>query len=99
MAKDLAKAGAEKELHDEPNLEINPNVNLSGAQLLNMTQALAYRGICEIKKMYRERSRTAQTIAITWHAAQKLSSKYPDEAAVWGSTRHRDFSKSYRTFM
>ena len=65
MAKDLAKAGAEKELHDEPNLEINPNVNLSGAQLLNMTQALAYQGICEIKKTYRERSRTARTIAIT----------------------------------
>ena len=58
-AKDLAKAGAEKELHDKPNLEINPNFNLCGAQLRNMTQALAYWGICEIKKMYRERSQTA----------------------------------------
>ena len=50
MAKDLAKAGAEKELHNKPNLEINPNFNLSGAQLMNMTQALAYRGICKIKR-------------------------------------------------
>ena len=58
VARSLAKTGAEKELYDEPNLEINPNFNLSGAQLMNMTQVLAYKGICKIKKGHRERTRT-----------------------------------------
>ena len=49
-AKNLAEQGASKELYDEPNLEINPNFNLTGAQLDTMTQSLAYRGICERKK-------------------------------------------------
>jgi len=48
-AKNLAKIGANKELYDEPQIEINPNFNLTGAQLASMTQALAYKGICETK--------------------------------------------------
>ena len=48
-AKNLAKIGANKELYDEPQIEINPNFNLTGAQLESMTQALAYKGICESK--------------------------------------------------
>ena len=48
-AKNLVKAGANKELYDEPQIEINLNFNLTGAQLASMTQALAYKGICETK--------------------------------------------------
>ena len=65
VAKNLAKTGAKKELYDKLNLEINPNFNLSGVQLMNMTQALAYRRICKIKKKYCERSRMTRTITIT----------------------------------
>ena len=48
-AKNLAKKGAEKDLPDEPHIDINPKFNLTGAQIANMTQAQAYKGICETK--------------------------------------------------
>ena len=38
-------------------------------------------------------------LAITRHTAQELSGKYPNEATVWNSTCHQDFSKTYRTFI
>ena len=97
-AKNLAKIGANKELYDEPQIEINLNFNLTGAQLESMTQALAYKGICE-SKTPRNRRRTAQMLAITRHAVQDTTGNYPDDSAVWKSTRHRDFSKTYRSFI
>ena len=97
-AKNLAVEGAEKELYDEPDLEINPKFNLTGAQLTCMTQALAYRGICEMK-VIRNGQRMSQMLAITRHAINDITGYYPDISKVWKATRHRDFSKTYRTFI
>lgn len=38
----LTKEGAEKDLFNKPNLEINPKFNLTGAQLSELTQALTF---------------------------------------------------------
>ena len=41
--------GAPKSIPDELDLNINSKLNLTGAQLLQLSQALAYEGICEQK--------------------------------------------------
>lgn len=46
----LAKEGAEKEIQDNLPLEIPKEFDLQGAKLSTLTQAIAYRGIREIKK-------------------------------------------------
>jgi len=97
-AKNLAKQGATKELYDEPNLEIHPNFDLTGAQLTAMSQSLAYKGICERKKQ-KARQGTTCNLAITRHAVKEITGHFPDDRDVWKSTRHRDFSKTYRTFI
>jgi len=43
----LAKEGTYKETYDEPDLSIEPKFDLAGAQLSEISQALAYEGICE----------------------------------------------------
>jgi hypothetical protein len=48
-AKSLATEGTEKELYDEPYLDIDPKFNPTGAQLASMTQAIAYKEICKTK--------------------------------------------------
>ena len=45
----LAKKGTTKTIQDEPDLNIDPKFNLTGAQLSELTQALAYTGICKQK--------------------------------------------------
>jgi hypothetical protein len=90
-AKNLATEGAAKALYDEPNLEINPNFNLTRAQLTNMTQALTYKGICKTKATHH----TTQMLAITRHATQETSRFYPDSNEVWKATQHKDFNKPF----
>jgi len=97
-AKSLALQGATKEAFDEPNLNIHPNFNLTGAQLVSMTQSLAYKGICEMK-LPRDRRGTTQMLAITRHAVKALTGNFPDDQQVWRSTRHQDFSKMFCTFL
>jgi hypothetical protein len=63
-AKNLAEIRASKELYDEPDIDINPNFNLTGAQLAHMIQALAYKGIREMKTPH-DRQKTTQMLAIT----------------------------------
>ena len=47
----LAKEGAAKIMPDELDLNIDPKLNLTGAKLLELSQALAYEGICEQKHL------------------------------------------------
>ena len=51
----LAKEGATKTIPDEPDLNIDPKFNLTGAQLSELTQALAYNGICKHKSLKSKR--------------------------------------------
>jgi hypothetical protein len=97
-AKDLARRGATKEAYDEPNLDVHPSFNLIGAQLATLTQSLAYKGVCESKGKVNRRG-TAQMLAITRHAVKERTGTFPDDGVVWKSTRHRDFSKVFRTFI
>jgi hypothetical protein len=97
-AKELAARGTEKSIYDEPFLEINPKFNLTRAQLASMTQALAYKEICEAK-IPRARQKTTQMLAITRYAVMDITSVYPDDNEVWKVTWHQDFSKAYCTII
>jgi hypothetical protein len=97
-AKKLAKQGTAKDVYDEPDPEIHPSFNLTGAQLVTMTQSLAYKGICELKNLKCRRG-TTRMLAITRHAVKEQTGTFPDDRQVWKSTRHRDFSKIFRTFI
>ena len=47
----LAKEGVVKIIPDELDLNIDPKLNLTGAQLSELSQALAYKGICKQKHL------------------------------------------------
>jgi len=63
-----------------------------------MTQSLAYRGICEQKKQ-KVRCGTTRNLAIMRHAIREITGHFPDDHEVWKLMRHRDFSKTFCTFV
>jgi hypothetical protein len=84
-AKNLALAGAKKEFYNELHLDINPNFNLTGAQLAGLTQALTYKGIYETKAPW-DRQLMTQMLAITRHAVNNITGRHPDDSKVWKAT-------------
>jgi exonuclease III len=95
---ELAKAGTHKEVLDEPDLTIIPKFNITGAQLSKMTQKVAYRNICDHKLCVRRRG-TAQMLDITRYEILRAFQIVPSDSAVWNSSRNKDFSKPFRTFL
>src|SRR5882762_2135275 len=93
-AKNLARQGATKELYDEPNLKIHPNLYLTKAQLAATSQSL----VSEWKKQ-KVRQGATHNLAITRHAVKEITGHFPDNCDVWKLTRHCDFSKTYHTFI
>ena len=51
----LAKEGTYKETYDEPDLGIEPKFDLTGVQLSELSQALAYEGICKQRTLQYKR--------------------------------------------
>lgn len=100
----LADTGAKKNKDDILDLEISPRFNLTGAELKSMTQALLYKGICELKlRKWKETSKwrkgTAIMLDITRHAVLSTSGKLPSDKDIWTSLRHKDFARPFRTFL
>jgi hypothetical protein len=52
-----------------------------------MTQALAYKKICETKTP-KEHYQTTQMLAITRYAIRDITGNYPDDTKVWKVTQH-----------
>jgi hypothetical protein len=94
----LAKAGTYKETIDEPDLTIIPKFDITGAQLSAMTQRIAYWSICNHKPIQRRR-RTAQMLDIARYEVLRAFESVPPDRLVWNSSRNKDFSKSFHTFL
>ena len=94
----LAEVGTHKEVIDEPDLTIIPKFNITGAQLSQMTQKIAYQSICSHKSVQHQRG-TAQTLDITRYEVLRAFHTIPLDRAIWNSSKNKDFSKPFRTFL
>ncbi|KAJ7580935.1 hypothetical protein C8J56DRAFT_794625, partial [Mycena floridula] len=107
-ADELAGIGARKEIQDQIDMEVPPELSLTGAKLSKMTHALAYKAIRKRKmdrqtKTFRkqiERRDTTRHLARARYAAQELrNGKLPTDRKIWKSTRHQDLTRETRYFM
>ncbi|KAJ6571170.1 hypothetical protein B0H19DRAFT_847804, partial [Mycena capillaripes] len=97
-AQDLARQGAAKAEPDQLNLEIPSDLELKGAKLATMTQAIVYAGIKEAKATA-FRKATDNTIKQVLTATQQNFNRLPLPAEIWKSIRHKDFTRQTRNFL
>jgi ribonuclease HI len=90
----LARRGAEKDVHDEFDLEIPSGFDVQGAKMEDLTQRTAYRGIRERKESeVDQRPRTAENILMATEATEDERFVPQDAESVWKGMR----SKTIRT--
>lgn len=94
----LAGEGALKTQPDEIDISIDPNFNLTGAQLSSITQSLAYRGIME-EHTTKIRTATLTNLDITRFATQDAWGRLPKDHNIWMSLRKPDISRNIRAFL
>ncbi len=82
----LAKRGANKNAPDTLNLEIPEEFNTQGAKLATLTQAKAYRGILERKKV-EPRNTTRNNMQLTRESINQSWRTKETEATIWRSLR------------
>ncbi|KAJ3834377.1 hypothetical protein F5878DRAFT_589510, partial [Lentinula raphanica] len=105
IADHLASEGRQKAHPDEINLEIPPNLKLTGLKLKSITQSLAEKAL-KIKKKrvpsYRkklERRATRCNIGRTQACIEETTGSSPSEALIWRSIRHKDISRRVQFFL
>jgi len=98
QADTLAKEGANKPQPDILDLNIPDEFNLQGMKLSMISQALAYKGIREMK-MKTQRRKTSNNLDITRYTIQDLTGNLETDATVWTNSRHKDLSKKIRQFL
>ncbi|KAF8192842.1 hypothetical protein K438DRAFT_1590157 [Mycena galopus ATCC 62051] len=94
----LAKAGCLKISGDNISFRIAPEMNLTGAKLATLTQAVAYAGIKELRKKV-SRKATNLMVEQVQLAIQQEYSWVPTPDRVWKSLRHKDFTRQIRNFL
>ncbi|KZP20043.1 ribonuclease H-like protein [Athelia psychrophila] len=72
--------------------------DLGGAQLSQLTQARAYRGIREGKEPPR-RQRTDISLDMTRYTVQGASGRLPTDAVIWRALRSPDIARNIRNFL
>ena len=97
-ADQLALEGATKTAFNIIDLSVDGKFNLTGAQLSYMSQALAYKGIRELKVQPYQIS-TIINLDITRHAVKTISGKMPTDATIWHSIRNKDITRNIRVFL
>ncbi|KAJ3878295.1 ribonuclease H-like protein [Lentinula edodes] len=101
----LADEGREKDEPDIINVTIPDHLQITGAKLNKMTQALAYKAIRTKKmctKKYQEamnRRATKYNMNEARRGAKTLSGKTPSEARIWRALRHKNLSRQIRYFL
>ncbi|KAJ7616193.1 hypothetical protein DFH06DRAFT_1013144 [Mycena polygramma] len=97
----LANEGANRPSGYATNLNIPPDLKLTGAKMSVMTQSLAYKAIRQIvmKNTLKSRRRTEINIDRTKAEMEATFDRIPTEARIWKSLQHRDFSREVRQFM
>ncbi|KAH7870269.1 uncharacterized protein C8R40DRAFT_1057348 [Lentinula edodes] len=104
-ADSLAMEGRLKEEADEIDLEIDPDIRISGAKLKCISQSLAQKFIRQKKmktKAYQNalnRRATACGIGRAKACAKETFGFTPTTEAIWKSTRHKDLGKKIRAFL
>jgi len=82
----LAKRGAKKNIPDRLDMEIPEEFDIQGAKLATLTQAKAYRGILERKKI-EPRNTTRNNIQLTREAINQTLGTRETEATIWRNLR------------
>jgi ribonuclease HI len=94
----LAKEGANKLEPDIISLDIPKEFNLQGAKLSTLTQAMAYKGICE-RKPQRERPATNLNLQRTKDAIYAFNGEKETNEAIWQGTRNPAIRIKIRQFL
>ncbi|KAJ7328386.1 hypothetical protein DFH08DRAFT_709582 [Mycena albidolilacea] len=87
----MADEGAKKDTPDEVNMEIPPELKLTGAKLSAMTQSQAYRAIRE--------ERTKAKMERAKAEAEDNYGSIPTEEKIWKSFQCKDLSKQCQYFL
>ncbi|KAJ7336104.1 hypothetical protein DFH08DRAFT_965009 [Mycena albidolilacea] len=97
----MADEGARKDAPDEVNMEIPPELKLTGAKLSAMTQSLAYKAIRErkMKKKLKKRERTKANMERAKAEAEDNYGFIPTEEKIWKSFQSKDLSKQCQYFL
>jgi ribonuclease HI len=99
-ADQCANEGACKADPDFIDIDVPPELKLTGARLSKMKQSTAYRAIREITAQgYTKRTRTKQNIEKAQDQAEETFGIRPTECALWMSMNHKDFPKEIRYFL
>ncbi|KAJ7852443.1 hypothetical protein B0H13DRAFT_2238191 [Mycena leptocephala] len=64
----------------------------------NLTQAVAYRGIKELKKKV-SRKATNENLELVQAALKTQNARTPTASTIWKSLKHRDVTRQIRTFL
>ncbi|KAJ3762358.1 hypothetical protein EV360DRAFT_4963, partial [Lentinula raphanica] len=101
----LANEGRQKPHTDEVELEVPPNLKVTGVKLVNISQSLAERAI-KIRKMrtptYKrklERRATVQNVGRAQACVAEITGTVPSETLIWKSIRHKDISRRIQFFL
>ncbi|KAJ7149858.1 hypothetical protein C8R43DRAFT_951819 [Mycena crocata] len=93
----LSRCAAGDQEADTATVDISDH-GILGAKLSKLTQALAYRGIKELRKKV-SRKATNTVIEMVQAALKASFAHVPTAATIWKSIRHKDISRPIRTFL
>ncbi|KAJ7885634.1 ribonuclease H-like protein, partial [Mycena leptocephala] len=94
----LARDGSAKPEPTSINVTIAPQLQLRGAKLSTLTQALAYKGIKELRATP-ARKTTETNIKLVQEAIALRYGKTPTIESIWWSIRHKGVSRQIKTFL
>ena len=94
----LAKEGTQKAILDDLPLDIPPDYDLQGAKLASMTQALAYRGICE-QNNPPPRLTTMGNLEATKIAIRNFTLSHETESSIWKGMRKKSIRPRVQQFL
>ncbi|KAJ7775250.1 hypothetical protein B0H14DRAFT_2160452, partial [Mycena olivaceomarginata] len=99
-ADEKADEGAKKAVEDEVLLAIPPTLNMTGAKLSAMTQALVYEAIRERKrKKDKKRERTKANLERAKAECKDNFGFIPTEGKIWKSQLNKDLSREQQYFL
>ena len=94
----LAKEGAAKPTPDTLDLNIPNTFNVQGAKLATLTQAKAYRGILERKRIPTRQS-TSDNIQLAREAIERYLGHSETDATIWRGMRNTSIRPKIRQFL
>lgn len=94
-------AGQRARLPEERELEygIKGKFDITGAQLLEISQATAYWGIGEWKTKEESRKGTDTVLDMTRYAVRDAFGSFPEESKIWSAVWNKEISTSIQSFL